>query len=129
MEIEIRYTFRFKEDGRLFQEITPLACLELLGDTPAIHNYKEKYWDIVARDLWINKVNKKGNKLYVGDIVKVKGRKRVGEYITTIVYTDGSASRFELRENKTYVNDGYFPKGLIEKIGDIHTTPELLPTD
>lgn len=69
-----------------------------------------------------NKTDKNKEELFEGDIVRVKGTKRVGEYITTIIYYNQG---FTLKINNTYLNNDSCLTG-VEKIGDIHNNPELI---
>jgi len=67
--------------------------------------------------------DKNGREIYEGDIVKVRGRKRIGSYRTEIIY---SGLGFKLKENKTYLLDYHLVSPMIEVIGNIHENPELL---
>jgi len=60
--------------------------------------------------------------IFVGDVVLVNGTKRVGKYVTSVVFKDGC---YMLKENKTYLLDS---KCLIAAtvIGNIHDNEDLL---
>lgn len=64
--------------------------------------------------------------IYNGDIVKVTGRKKVGEYITEVV--ESSYGGYKLSRNDTYVNDESSIICIQEVIGNIYSNPELLKT-
>jgi len=64
-----------------------------------------------------------GTEVYEGDIVKVKGAKRIGEYVTEIIY---KGNGFALKDNKTYFNDYCILPSMIKVIGNIYQNPELL---
>lgn len=51
---------------------------------------------------WTGRTTKDGQNIYENDKVLVKGRKRIGEYETTVVFHQNG---FQLAENKTYFND------------------------
>jgi hypothetical protein len=74
-EIKIRYTFKRIYDGKIWQEIVPIECLEGLGDKPFVLRYKDglgmepPVWDIVGRDLFIGIQDSKGNEIYGNDIL------------------------------------------------------------
>lgn len=67
--------------------------------------------------------DKNKKEIYEGDIVKVKGTKKVGVYTTEIIW---HRSGFKLLENKTYLMDFYITKSMVEIIGNIYENPELL---
>ena len=118
MEIKIRYTFKRKADGHIWQEIKVITSIEVGFPISIILNDNE----LLGRDLWTGSVDKDGNEIFHNDCVKVRGTKKVGIYVTQIVFD----KYFRLKENKTYIQDGIFLKNLIEKIGDIYNNPELI---
>lgn len=70
---------------------------------------------------FIGITDKLGEKLFDGDVVKVKGTKRVGEYLTVIEwYLTG----YRLRSNRTRVVDGCLLRSMFEKVGNIYSHPE-----
>jgi len=64
--------------------------------------------------------DKNGVEIYEGDIVNVRGRKRVGYYETEIIY---SGLGFMLKDNKTYLNDYKLVSSIIEIIGNVYQNP------
>lgn len=72
---------------------------------------------------FIGQKDKNGKEAYEGDIVRVKGTKRIGEYVTQIIWFDCG---FRLKENKTYLADGKILPSMFEIIGSIYENPELL---
>jgi uncharacterized phage protein (TIGR01671 family) len=67
--------------------------------------------------------DKGGNKIFEGDVVSVKGMKRIGIYNTEIVF---EGQGFKLKENKTYLIDFKERAAILNVIGNIHDNPELL---
>jgi hypothetical protein len=65
---------------------------------------------------------KNGEWYFEGDIVSVKGRKRIGKYHSEIVWYDNG---FRLKRNDTYFIDGT-RVAIISKVGTIHENPELI---
>ena len=63
-----------------------------------------------------------GQEIYEGDIVKVKGTKRIGVYVTEIIF---ESPLFKLKRNDTYLYD-YAAVALSKVIGNIYQNPELL---
>jgi len=60
------------------------------------------------------KTLKDGTDLYVGDIVLVQGRKRIGLYETVVIEVDQG---FSLERNDTYINDDKCFAAIKEVIG------------
>ncbi len=68
--IRIRYTFKRKADGHIWQEITPIECLEGKGDKPFVLKAYEPEWDLVGRDLSLNLFDKNNKEVFGNDIVE-----------------------------------------------------------
>ncbi len=68
-------------------------------------------------------VDKNGKEIYEGDIVIVKGTKRIKNYVTEIIWLNNG---FCLKENITYFNDYKLLSSGLEVIGSIHENPEFL---
>ena len=66
-EIKIRYTFKRKSDGHIWQEITPIECLEGRGDKPFVLKAYEPEWDLVKRERFANIFDKNKKEIYEGD--------------------------------------------------------------
>lgn len=64
-----------------------------------------------------------GKDIYEGDIVKVKGTKTVGEYVTSIEWHHVG---FRMKENKTYLLDGRLLPSSLEVIGNIYHDKKLI---
>jgi uncharacterized phage protein (TIGR01671 family) len=69
--------------------------------------------------------DKNGAEIYEGDIVRVRGTKRIGDYVTTVVFQKHG---FTLDRNDTYLVGSacMAASKVIEVIGNIHENPELL---
>lgn len=68
----------------------------------------------------------KGEKeIYAGDIVEVQGTKRVGKYVTEIIW---HGQGFQLKENKTMLHDHKAFTAIIRVIGNIYEHSDLLET-
>jgi len=130
MEIKIRYTFKRKSDGHIWQEITPIECLEGKGDKPFVLKAYEPEWDLIGRDL---KVGHDG--LYEGDIVRIANyetswKHKEPDFDWRVFEIKWNQYTWALNNSAIYTPFQTYDKlGIpyeIEKIGDIYTTPELL---
>lgn len=75
--IKIRYTYKRKEDGKIYQEIVPIECLEGCGDKPFTLYMKDNpYWDIIGRDLFIGLLDKNGKEIYKNDVIEYPARSK-----------------------------------------------------
>lgn len=61
--LKIRYTWKRKEDGHIYQTISPLECLEGKRDVPFLGN---KLWELVNRDFFV-KTDKNDKDIFTGD--------------------------------------------------------------
>ena len=67
-EIKFRYTYKCKEDGAIYQEITLIQCLEGRGDRPFALDTNNPYWDIIARDEYTGLKDRGDEEAYHKDI-------------------------------------------------------------
>jgi hypothetical protein len=69
--IKIRYTWKRKSDGHIWQQISPIECIEGKGDRPAVLNHGTyEFWKLVARDLWTGLQDKNKVDIFEGDTVR-----------------------------------------------------------
>lgn len=127
-EVRIRYTFKRKEDGHIWQEITPIECLEGKGDKPFILN-NFGLLDLIGRDLWTGLKDKNNIDIYEGDIVIVKEHYEFSgkwsEQVCAVSFNNG-AFVVDSKKFHDYITK---VKSLVEVIGNIYQNPELLNTN
>lgn len=125
-EIKIRYTWKRKSDGHVWQEISPIECIEGRGDKPYILNHDcFKYWELVARELWTGWTDKTGADIFKGDLISEKGGKQLYEVIWQAhsgqwIMQSQSEGMGYRQMAYDYAQIGY------EVVGNRHTSPELL---
>lgn len=70
MDIVIRYTFKRVSDGKIYQNVCPIECIEGKGDTPFVLEPDESNWDLIGRDLYTGLRDKNLNQIFANDIVE-----------------------------------------------------------
>jgi uncharacterized phage protein (TIGR01671 family) len=118
-EIKFRIRLKDKESGGI------ISIYNNIFDTKvgiAWYEIDKNTWELISADQYTGFKNN-DKEYYEGDIVTVKGRKKIGNYITSIVF---KKQGFTLKENKTYLNDDSCFIAIIDKIGNIYENPELL---
>jgi hypothetical protein len=70
----------------------------------------------VVDEMFIRKL-KNEKELYEGDIVSVRGRKKIGIYQTSVVFKNQG---FQLEVNDTYLNDSASLTAILDVISTIH---------
>ncbi len=130
-QIKIRYTFKRKSDGHIWQEIVPIECLEGKGDRPFILNDWQQEWELIARDFFTGLPDKNDNDIYEGDIVNSEyfNHAQASTFIKQVV--DFEKGTFTLKSQDielemTRQNVPIHWADTIEIIGNIHSNPELL---
>lgn len=88
-----------------------------IGNT--VHNAQERWCHVHPETVgqFIGLLDKNGKRIFEGDIVSVRGKKRVGIYRTEIIY---EGQGFKLKENKTYLHDFMERPSIQFVIGNIH---------
>jgi hypothetical protein len=118
-ELKLRYTYKRKTDGHLYQEIVPIECLEGHGSRPIVLDaeYME-LWEVIARDLYTGKHDANDNELYENDIVK--------DILKTISKETNNILTVEFRQStfcfKEIPNTAFFEAWCksVEVIGNTH---------
>ena len=91
-------------------------------DSASLSPFNTKFSDDIVVEQFTGVLDRVKNKLFEGDIVLAKGKKSIGDYVTTIVFRDGA---FVLKENKTYFTDSSALSTSL-RLGTIFENPELL---
>lgn len=73
-EIKLRYTFRRKEDGHIYQIITSVIGLEEGCEHLKSMLYDNDLWELIGRDEYIFKKDKNGVEIYENDTVVIKDK-------------------------------------------------------
>lgn len=123
-EFKLRYTYKRKDDGKLYQEIVPIQCLEGKGDRPFVRDSYE-YWDIIGRDLYTGLKDKNDKEIYEGDIIQINFLLfKKSKPIWKVVFRDANFMLQNIREH-IFVGLNATPSSG-EIIGNIYENPELL---
>lgn len=113
-EIRIRYTWKRKEHGHIYQTITPIECLEGNGDKPFLGN---ELWEMIGRDLSTGLKDKNNKEIYESDFVKVGEKTMQVIFDNGCFYTPHAGSKYRL---------GGWKKESIEIIGNVFENTVLL---
>ncbi len=111
-------------DGSLFSSMTGQKFIRWeVEDDGAIEEIVQ--YEVVPETIgqFTGLVDRNGKRVFEGDIVLVNGTKRVGKYVTSIVFKDGC---YMLEENKTYLIDSKCLLAVISVVGTIHDNKDLL---
>jgi len=115
-EIKFRYTFKRKEDGRIYQLIVPIGVLED-GHGEIFSMLKNDLWELVSRDQFTG-LHDKNKEIYGGDIIKWDDG---DEYIIKFIKNEGCWGTVS---NLWLCNCNW--RGHIEVIDNIYENPELI---
>lgn len=114
MEIKLRYTWKRKEDGHIYQEIVPIECLEGKGDKPFMGN---ELWEFIGRDLYTGLKDKDKIDIYEGDIIDLPN------FCSAVTFED---SCFRLtHQTSKYRLAGFKESNKMEIVGNVYENPEL----
>lgn len=115
-DIKIRYTWRRKSDGHIWQEIVPIECLEGKGSRPAVLNDAWIYWKLVVRELWTGREDMNHKDVFAGDTVRIYWP---SGYADEIISYDSKYGYFKYGNNPICELED--PHVDIEVIGNVHT--------
>ena len=131
-DIKIRYTFRRKEDGHLWQSIWWLETIET-GGAQYADMMKNKLWEIIGRDLYTGISDKENTELFQNDILgndegqfKIEWNVQNGCWWLSPLYNIHKDDWVIKHIQNQKLGDGTYRRKDMVKIGDCYYTPELL---
>lgn len=121
-ELKFRYTYRRKDDGHIWQIISPIDGIEE-GSGQIYLMRDNDQWELVARDMFAGLHDADGRDIFEGDILEyvlISGWRGIGA-----VYWADEGACFVISGLGSIVVKG----GEKRVIGNIHESPELLTGD
>lgn len=103
--IKIRYTYRRKSDGHIYQAIYPLGCME--DACKSVSSFcsmvNNKLWETIGRDLFIGLHDKDNHEIFANDKIKYKKHKGYGlPNFTAIIKWNGEQACFKYEVKKPH---------------------------
>lgn len=95
-DIRIRYTYRRKSDGNIYQVVYPLGCME--DACKSVSSFcsmvNNELWETIGRDLWTGLIDKKNSWIFNNDLFEYEAHKgySLPSFLAKVEWDEASAS-------------------------------------